>query len=476
MADLVPGTFISISDLSVSTPATEQTKVLLIGIKLSTGTLAVNTPTRIYSDAEGDEAGGVGSQLAQMVRAVRRQNPRVHLTVVAVAAAVSTAATGTFTFGGTATTANPLIVQIEDETITVPLAIGDDQDAVALALDTVLGSGDYDNLHVTCVNADEVATLTARSHGIHGNGIWLANVKVPPGITSTIAAMASGAGSPDVDAALQSLGAVRYDYIVLPDTGSDNITDTTTYLDSRWLAANANDGHAIVGLRNTVGNLATFGAALDTKHISVFGDPYVPSSPWVQAAAVAALRWTVTNPKFSLHNENLTAIVPPKETQYLNPDDRNTLLLAGISAYHFVSGNVRVDRFVSLYKTNGLGLASDALLDVETKLTVSAIRQARMALLLPLIGKILVPDASAVAYDLETAPQIIDPEGIRTLLLIQYRQDFMPQGWVSDPEAFEEGLEVEMSSSTSVTFYTPDTINGILYNLEGTLEFTLSGS
>ena len=475
MSNLVPGIFITISDLASSTPSTGLTKVLLIGMKLSTGTLAAHTPLRVFSESDALAATGEGSQLIQMYRAARRTDPTCDITIVAVIAPVSAAATGTFTVVGTTTTATPLILQVEDETITVPLAIGDDQTDVATKIEAAIDAVTY--LHVTSAFALGVVTVTARSHGIHGNGIWL-DVKqpVPPGITVARVAMSGGTGSPDVDGALQSLGGVRYNYIVLPDTGATNLDDVTTYLDARWLANSAIDGHAIVGVRDTLGNLATLGLGLDTKHLSVFGEPSVPSNPWVQAAAIAALRWKTTNPNLSLYDFDLVAITAPDETQYLNPDDRNTLLVAGIATYHYVSGNVRVDRFVTAYKTNGLGQPSDALLDAETKFTVSAMRQERMRVLLSTIGKILVPDAAAVSYDLETATVIIDPEGIAELLRNQYEDDFQKQGWVSEVEGFKAGLVVSLASASRVTFYTPDTINGTLYRIEGSMEFKKTGS
>lgn len=470
MATKVPGVEVAISDINAS--GGDGAKVLLIGIRRSTGSVAALTLTRMLSDSQADDAWGIGSQLAQMCRYARRQAPRVEYWAIGIAeAGGGTAATKTFTFGGTATTANPVYIQIEDKTLQVPVAIGDDGDAIAASALAVLQNGDYDGLHVTGSVTDNVLTLTARSKGPHGTEISVKVLHRPPGVTAAAAAGVSGATAPDVDAALQILGGVRYHYIVLPDSDATNLADTITFLNARWEAESANDGHAFIGKRDSVSNLVTLGDGEDTKHVSIIGDPYVPTSPWAQAAAVAAARAAKTNPKASIRNTLLTAITGPLESEYLEADDRDALLQEGIACYRYVQGIPTIDRLPTLAKTNDLALSSEALYDLETKITASAIRQARIELLQSLLGKILVDDASSTEYDLATGREIIDPEGIRQRLLAQYEKDFMPQAWVDDLDEFAEDLVVEKTNGTTVTWAATDRINGILYRTEGTQQF-----
>jgi len=471
MATKLPGTRIEISDQRVSTPSTQDVKVLLAGVKLPAGTLAPNTPKQVFSESEVIEAAGEGSQLLQMYRYARGINARVNMTVVAMDAPAGAQAAGTLTFGGLATTAQPVIVQIEDETISIPVTIGDDGAAIAASAQTIIAGGEYDFLHVAATTALAVTTLTARNDGAYANEINVKAISVPPGVTLVIVGMAGGTGAPDVDSALASLGGVRYNYIALPDTDATNLADVDTFLADRWTADKAIDGHAVGAKRDSVANLAVLGLGLDTKHTSIFGDPNLPSSPWCQAAAICSLRATVTNPKVTLRNSNLSSLVAPLETEYLDPDDMSTLLDAGIAVYWYVQNVPRVNRFPTLAKTNDLGQSSEAFYDVETKLTVSAIRQERIRVLSPQIGKILVDDASSTEYDLSTAGQIIDAEGIRQILITQYRDDFTPQGWVSDSEGFEFDLIVTKTASDQVTFISVPRITGNLYDIPGTIEF-----
>lgn len=477
MATRLPGIFADISDKRVSSPASANRRVLAIGIKLPAGSLAVNTERQIFSEAEAIEAAGEGSQAVQMVRAIRSQNARVNLTLVVVDAPVGAAATQTLTVSGTATTAEPAILRIEGETVVVDLAIGDDANAIAGKINTELGLDDYDGLHQAATVLAAQVTLTAKSHGVHGNGILLAEVlSSPPGVTITPAAGAAGAGAPDLDAALQALGTTRYDYTILPDLDATNLADWITYANGLWEPEQARDSHAIAFFRGTVGASATFGLGEDTKHVSAFASPDMPDNPWVIASVIAAARWTQANPKASLYNDDL-ALSAPIAANRLNPTDRTTLLDAGIGTFHYVQDVPRVERFLTLAKTNDLAQASEAFLDAETKFTVSTIRQEQILRLQPEIGKILVADRASVQFAVGVGALTTDVSRIRQLLTTQYSGialSFEAQGWVSDPSGFAADLIVEQLNATTIQITTVPRINGILYTALNSIEFILA--
>ena len=476
MAVRLPGIYATISDTRVSSPASANRKVLAIGIKLPAGSLAVNTERPIFSEAEAIEAAGEGSQLVQMVRAVRAQNARVNLTIVAVDAPVGAAATFTITVTGTATTAQPLILRIEGETVRVALAIGDDADAIAAKIEAELTNGDYDGLHTSPGVALNVVTLGAKSHGVHGNGILIETISEPPGVSVAIAPGAVGSGAPDLDAALQELGTTRYDYTILPDLDATNLADWIAYADNLWTPEEARDSHAITFFRGNVGAAAAFGLGEDTKHVSTFASPDMPNNPWEITAVIAAARWTQANPKVAIRNDDL-ALVPPSLDNRLNPTDKGTLLDSGIAVFHYVQDVPRVDRFTTLAKTNDLAQDSEAFLDLETKITVSAIRQDQNILLQPEIGKILVPDRASVQFAVGVAQETTDVSRIRELLVNQYggiADSFIARGWVSDRAGFAADLLVQQVDSTTVAVTCVPRINGILYVINNSIEFILS--
>lgn len=461
-----------VSDTGTTTSATQAT-VLCIGIKLPSGSLPVDTPQRILSDSEVDLFSGQGSQLAQMLNGVRDQFRRAPLWAIAVDAAVGTAAEGVFTFGGTATTANPLLIQVEQETITIPVTIGDAGTDIAISAAAALL--DYPDLHVT--GAANLATLelTARSHGEHGDLISLkAFVEgTPPGVTATVSTpMAGGAGSPDVGSALAALGGTRFNYIVCPDINATNLIAIETTLEDRFTSVKVLDGHAFIGLRDTVSAMASFALGEDTKQITVMGDPKLPDNPWRQAAVWAGARAAKSNPKLSIYDTPLQ-LTAPSEGDYLPPDDRNTLLEAGASVYDYVAGKPRVARMVTLAKTNSDGQTSAALYETETKLTVSEWRAYRYRITVPEIGKTLVDDASDIQYAPDVAGEIIDADGYRDILITQVTEEILPLAWLASFDDWAASLVVTKTNSNTLSAVEAPEINGILYFVDGEINFTV---
>jgi phage tail sheath gpL-like len=473
MSILVPGGRYTISDLRTGSLFTAN-KILVFGIKTVAGSLAVNTPTRVFSADEAATYAGRGSQAHQEVAAVFQAYRSADVTLVLMAAPAGVVATGTATYAGTATTATPIILQVEDQSIVVPVAIGDAFGTVAAAANVAVN--EYLDLHVTSTVLLGAQTLTARSVGAHGNQIQFKVLQNTPGITITLVAMATGAGDPNLGAAIAVLGGTRYKYWVLPDTAAANLTSAITELDDRWTESRQIDGQAFIGRRDTVGTLATLGLGEDTKHVCIFGDPKVPANPWTWAGRIAGLRATVENPKLTLYDLDIPGLVAPDETEYLQPSDQQTLLASGIATFHFVGGKPRVQRMVTLYKLNGLGQPSEIFQDAETKLTAAEIRQLQLTALQPYIGKTLVDDVGAVQYDIDTADQVIDPEGIRQVMISLNREVFQARAWTDNAEYYDENLQVVRSGANELTINTSPPIPGTNYVNTGTIDIVTAFS
>jgi phage tail sheath gpL-like len=473
MAILVPGGRYTISDLRTASLFTAS-KILVFGIKTGSGSLAVNTPTQIFSADDAAVLAGRGSQAHQMAVAVFGANRDAEVTLVVMAAPAGAAATGTLTYSGTATTATPIILQVEDQSVVVPVAVGDSAATIASAANSAMA--EFTNLHVTSSVLLAVQTFTARSNGAHGNQIRFGVLQNTPGITITPVAMSGGTGDPALSTAIAALGGTRYKYWVLPDTAALNLTAAITELDDRWTEARQIDGHAFIGKRDTVGNLATLGLGEDTKHITIFGDPYMPANPWTWAGRVAGLRASVENPKFTLYNRDIPGMVAPLETEYLQPADQQTLLAAGIATFHYVGGRPRVQRMATLYKTNGLGQASEIFYDAETKLTASEIRQLQLIVLQPYIGKTLVDNIAGAQYDLSTAADVIDADGIRQVMVSLNLEVFQARAWTDDAEYYEANLQVARTGANELTINSSPPIPGTNYINTGTIDIVTAFS
>lgn len=480
MATLVPGVSIDISD-QLSASLGTASRIVIFGI-IEGGSLSPNVPTRVYSPDEGKTLAGVGSQLAQMISAVFAEYRQADVTVIGMAAPAGTAAAGSFDFTGSVpTTANPIRLGIEDKILTVPVAIGDTPTDIAASADTALAAAGFaDDLHVTGSAALAVFTLTARSVGAHGNQIRLRDnvATLPPGIVVSTTAMTGGAGVPDLPTAIAAVPGVRYKYWVAPDVDSVNLAALQAELEDRWTKERQIDGHAIIGLRDSVSNLATFGDGEDTEQISVFGDPNWLANPWVWAGVITGERAQLSNPRLTLYNRDLRSLAPPPDTEIIDEADSETLLAAGIATLQLVGGQSRVMRFATLYKTNSDGQPSTLFFDAEIKLTTAEIRQAQLSALKPKIGNVLVDDASAVDYDPDVAGEVIDPEGIRQILINQNDEEFQPAAWTErpaeQPSYFDDTLQVNRTGQNQVTIISSPPITGTNYRNEGTIEVVFS--
>lgn len=466
----LPTTAIAITDTNASDP-TATSKLLLIGIKRSGGLATVDVPVRLTSEAQVQELFGDGSQLHGMYMAARRVSSTLEIWGLPVAEpGGGVVATGKFAVTGTTTTARPLVLRIEDVRVEVTLGIGDDDEAVVDAVVAELAKAKYSGLHCTASDATTEVTITARSKGLHGNDIALKVLEQPPGITVTVTAMASGSGASSLTAGLTALGSERFHYIVLPQRDTVTLGSVKDLLDARWAADAAIDGHAFAsGGRATVGTMLTLGNSLDDKHLTIVSEPGCPTPAWKQAAVVAATRALQTNPNITLRNVDLAGLMPADLADRTSRDDRESLLLEGITPLRVVTGKCRVERTVTLAKTNDIGQPSETFLDLETRLTISAVRQLMLLLLDPLIGRILVDDAGAVTFG--PLVPIIDAEGVRQLLLAQYQTDLLERGWVNDYETFAAELVVAKTGPNEITYTWPGTVAGHLYTITGSLNF-----
>jgi phage tail sheath gpL-like len=202
----------------------------------------------------------------------------------------------------------------------------------------------------------------------------------------------------------------------------------------------------------------------------------VPANPWTWSGRIAGLRASVENPRLTLYNLDIPGLLPPDETEYLQPSEQQTLLSSGIATLRFVNGRSRVQRMVTLYKNNGIGQPSTVFQDAEVKLTASEIRQLQITVLQPYIGKVLVDDIGGRQYGVDTADQIIDPEGIRQVMISLNREVFETRAWTDDADYFEEQLQVVRSGENELTINTSPPITGVNYVNNGTIEIVTAFS
>ena len=392
-----------------------QSKVLLLGQKLSDGSATVNVQALVNKGAE--LLFGKGSMLAEMFTWARKQNPLGEMWAIPLADPSGVAATKTVTVAGTIA-AGTLVLYVCGEKLQIPVLATDTVTTIAANIVAAINAG-YTGTDgqgyffpVSAANSAGVVTVTCRHVGVVGNDIAIDKDLVgdegPLSALLTIAAGVTGTGTPSLASALAACGDQEFDYIVVPYADTTTLDAVQAFLSDsggRWDPTSQLYGHAISCKFDTLSNLATLGTGRNDPHMTIMGVVNSPSPPWRWAAAIGG--------QVQLH-KNLGAdltqageISRPMQTLVLNGikppkliadawerAERQTLYFDGISGY-FVTPDrkVALDRIISTYRVNVWNQPDTTWLDIETLCqTVYAVRFIRQQITQKHPRDALVPD------------------------------------------------------------------------------------
>jgi phage tail sheath gpL-like len=440
-------------------PAILQHEALIMGNRLTAGTVAEAVIYRATSADEVAEKSGEGSVLHAMAVAWFRNNklnPAYFCGLDDAAAGV--AATGTVTFSGTATAAGTVYLYVAGRLITAAVAVGDtatdvgDSVVAAVALET--------DLLVTSANVTGVVTFTARNDGEQGNDIdvrlnYNDGDVLPVGVTAVVVGMASGATNPDVQDILDILGDTWYQEFVGPWIDATNLTAIETELADRFGALRMIDGLYYSAMSDTLSNLSTFGNGRNSPHVSIPEATDTISTPFEMAAMYAGqiAAEASADPARPFQTLELIGAVPAPITEQFTYAERNTLLFDGIATVQVATGGVmRIERAISMYQKNAVAADDIAYLDVNTLVTLMYLRyDFRNSILTRYPRAKLANDGVRVA----PGQQIITPAVGKAEALAKFRQ-WESLGLVENFSQFKNDLICERSSTD------PNRLNWIL--------------
>ena len=444
-------------------------KILVLGQRLSTGTIAALTPVRVTSESEAKTLFGQGSMLHQMFVALKANNRFTESWAVALddnGAGVS--ATGSITFSGTVTGAGTLNVYIAGIRVQLAVTTSSTPSSIASALISLINA-DL-NLPVTASSGGSgVVSLAASHKGEVGNDLdvrvsYYDDESLPAGLAAAVVAMNGGTGNPSLTAAIDAMGEDWYNVVAMPYTDSTSLGALEAELDDRWGPMRPIEGHAFAARRGTTGALGTFGAGRNSPHTTVMGLPPCPSPSYQWAAALAAIAGEQgqRDPARPYTTLELKGILGPKPLDRFTLDQRNLLLFDGISTFTVdVDGTVRVERLITTYQLNAASLPDISYLDVTTLLTLGYVRftlRARIAQKFP--RHKLADDGTAFgAGQAVVTPKILKAEGIAI-----FRQ-WETAGLVENVEQFKNDLVVERNASDpnrADMLLPPDLVNQLL--------------
>lgn len=450
-------------------PAIQPYRLLVIGQRLSTGTIAQKVPTLVTSADQAGKYFGRGSMLHNMAERLFANNRETETWFVALDDnGAGVAASGTLTVTGPATEAGTINVYIGGRRVQVGVAKNDAQNAIATAIGAAINA--QDTLPVTASVATNVVTVTARHKGVAGNSIDLRHShatgeKLPAGVALAIVAMASGATNPTVDATLwAALAEVHYNVWAFPYTDSSNLTALTTELDSRAGPQRAIEAMAFGFASDTHANLITLGNSQNSRYLSITGAEKPLSPPWEWAAVEAGIgaKYGQADPARPWTTLPLIGCVPPASVDLFTKPEHELLLADGISTFTVdAAGVARIERAVTTRQTNDLGAPEAAWRDVMIPLTLGYLRwDLRRRLMLRFPRHKLASDG--IPYG--PGQSIVTPN-IAKLEIIAAFDDWASLGLVEGREQFVKDLVVERSPTNPNrldVLMPPDLVNQLM--------------
>lgn len=362
-----------------------QSRLLLIGHKTSSGSMAADTPVPCQTERDARALAGAGSMLDAMFRIARRNAPAQEIWLAAVAPS-GVANVRTLTVGSPPAGGGVGIIEIEGEPIQVTIAPGDGANAVAAALNAAINAyfNEFNDasLPVTSTVSTNVVTVTNRHLGAHGAEV---DVYIPVLSTGnaftgvlTPAQTVAGSGTPTLTTLLANLGDDEFDWIVSA-FGDD--TSVTAYkalmgdVSGRWAWNRQLYGHVFYPKTDTNGNLTTHGLAQDDRHVSpiarVAGGGYAqPSWQFTAAYAARIVPWLSDGANGNVSRNQtglqLVGIAAPRDRAYWpNYASRNAWLVSGLSTWKVArGGSVVIDKAITTQRTF-LGVPDTTFRDIQ---------------------------------------------------------------------------------------------------------------
>lgn len=380
----VPGNFIEFDTSKAQQGvAIKSFSALIIGQQLVDGTKAVEVIDKVTSGSQARQFYGKGSQLFHMVDTFIKENGGLNaVSAISLAEGGATKATGSFEIVTPPTANGTLAVMIAGRNYKIAVLDADTEEDIIDKL--VLEIDADDDRQVTVVKNGvnlDLMDITARNGGVWSSDLdirvnFFDGEELPPGITTAIVAMSSGAGNPDIAPVITAMSEDIFDVIVMPYSDGANLLLMQTELQDRWGPIRQNDGHLFVCRKESFSAHSTH---LDTRNneqetvMNIAGP--TPTHMWASSIAAEVARSAQADPARPFQTLSLTQMLPPRSDEQLLFTERDQLLKAGGSTYNVDSGGiVRIERLRTTRIENEFGALDEALADLNPKLILSFIR------------------------------------------------------------------------------------------------------
>ncbi|GAB0119480.1 phage tail sheath subtilisin-like domain-containing protein [Acidisoma sp. 7E03] len=475
----VPGSYTEVKPVYTNTTLfSRPSRILIMGQALATG--YTGRIVNVTQPSQADAYWGAGSMVSCMVKAALLANPYTPIDVFAVPdAQTSTKASGTVVLGGQPAQATTAYFQIGTETIAYPVDPATAASAWAASLVAAVNADPNVEVVATQGTAGAAATVTftAKHAGLCGNDIYLSggyrDDQVVPGLTATVTAMAGGSGNPNITTIFAAIARSLYSDMIVPWTDSQNLAALATELNRRYNAMVKLDAHAYLAFNQGYGALCTTGPAQNCKHQTPMGSTGRPTPPYTFAAIAGAVGAynMAQDPSRQLRGLPLIGLLPPRDADQFDDDERNQLLHSGISTTLVLpDGTEVIERLITSYQETAEGVVDDAWLDIMVPKTMTAIRYDWNSYITATYPRAKLADDGSVAAIYDSS--VMTPSVAKGSWAARSRL-YEQQGWIEDVagNATQAAFVRDASDRNRLNTKLPVRVIGALMIMANSLEF-----
>lgn len=468
-------------------------KVLILGQKhISEGNAVLKTLYAITRDNLADGYFGAGSNLARMCNIFKKNNQITEVYAMAlsggtaIASAVIHFSVALSHAGGVVSTNNEQIhMLINGSKFDMALTSGWSVGQVNSALKALINANS--NIPCTAVtNATSALLLQCVNSGVVGNYLDV-RVNYYEGqsnptcfadsvLISNFGVGGVGVGTVDIGDAWTVIENEQFQHVIVPWIDDTNLDALETELTNRFKPLYDQQGHGYAAARGTQASCTTEGNNRNSPFTTYMGAYNSPTDPAEWAAClVAVASYNLNNdPARPLHTLKLANVLPPPTADRFTREERDLLLYDGVSTFTVDStGTVLLERVITTYQTNSLGITDPSYLDIETLFTLNEIRyqyKARMITRFLATRQKLADDTFPAQPGMNVVrPKDVKAETISLFTLLQSK------GLIENLEDFIENLIVERNASDPNrvdVLLPPDLINQFRI-LAGVIQFVL---
>ncbi len=373
---LVPGQYQEI-DNSLAGSQGEIKKVLLVGMKSSTGTSEAGKPVRILSSQKAGKAFGFGSPAAIMAEHFLASNKVEELHVLPVEEpSAGTKWTKKVVVESSNAGEGSVMLTVNGRAVWSQVTEGMPADEIAGGV-VAACNGLKNNPVEASMEDDGGAIKLVFSSIVKGTSGNKNTVSLKPqafGVKIKEESEIKGTGVSDLSELPKMLGSTRWNYIVFDFDDEQSIKVLSEELESRYSAMRQIGGRAFIALSGTPEELIQQANKINSPHIVLIprGSSKLLPCVWGSRFAGTACRILADDPSANTYDAKVLGLAEDSSYDF---NIRQKLLESGIVTYRLDPiGNVLIERLVTSYTENTDGGRDTSYLDVQVVETVDTVR------------------------------------------------------------------------------------------------------